>query len=194
MTPGCSMAPGRIGAGMRTCRRRPRQPRPNHKQGPRQAVPLAYARGSDRLPFTPSASRDSPSGEYPLHRARERIGTEIRRTIGLAFLVLAVDQHGAATGGGAGLDIAPAVANQETPAEVDSVPSGGFQQQAGLGLPAGAGIGIVVPADQKTVYGQRGPDGRVDGFHHPARHAAARYIGLVGDYDQQVAGLLAPGE
>ena len=51
------------------------------------------------------------------------IGSLLRR----AFTVVAVDQDGAALRGGAGIDIAPAVANQEAAMHVDAVAARGIQ-------------------------------------------------------------------
>src|SRR4029077_3601689 len=99
-----------------------------------------------------------------------------------------VDQDGAAAGGGAGVDVAPAVSYEETGFQIDSVAPGRLQQQAWFGFAAGAGIGVIVPAREEIVERERGGDGAVHGFGKGARLGAARYVGLIGDHDQQKTG------
>jgi hypothetical protein len=115
--------------------------------------------------------------------------------IGRALGPVAVDQEGADTGVGAGVDIAPAVADHETLGEIDVVLRGGIQKEAWLRFAAAAVVWVVVPADADVVeHREGGAEGSVDGIDRGARDFAAGDVGLVGDNDEEVAGILEASE
>src|SRR5690348_15846859 len=100
--------------------------------------------------------------------------------LGTAFGVAAIDPQGTAAGGLAGLDIAPAVADQEADGRIHAVAGGAFDDPARLGLPAGAVIAVVVIAGDEIGQGELALEELSNGFDRFGRLGAARDIRLVG--------------
>src|SRR5471032_3441421 len=105
--------------------------------------------------------------------------------LGSTLAVSTIDQHRAAPGRRAGVDIAPAIADQETAAEVDPMALRPLDQQPRFWLTAPAAIRVIVPADKETVHAQRGANRDVDGFHGRALRGAARDVRLVGHRSEE---------
>src|ERR1044071_3215793 len=102
------------------------------------------------------------TGCDPGGRFGNRTHGSIRRLRRATFAIAAVDPHGAAACGLARIHVAPAIAYHKAPARVDAVPGGAFEDQAGFGLAAGAGVAVVVQAGQEVVYWKRGGDALVN--------------------------------
>src|SRR5262245_48671713 len=81
----------------------------------------------------------------------------IRRLWPWLAAVAVVDEHGPASGGLAGCDVAPAVADHPAFRKHDAVFLRRLDQQSRLGLPARAIIGLGVPADPYVVDPERIP-------------------------------------
>ena len=102
----------------------------------------------------------------PIGGSLERNRTKIRRVGRGPLAIMPVDQNGAAGGGGAGIDIAPAIADDKAGREIDPIAGGGFEEQAWFGLAARTIVAIVVPADIEIVNRQPGADFGVERFDH----------------------------
>src|SRR5579864_7855224 len=76
-----------------------------------------------------------------------------------SFRIAAIDPDGEASGRGAGIHVAPAVANHEALAQIDFIFAGGFEEESGLGLATVARVRILVIADEELVDRQRLADG-----------------------------------
>ena len=73
---------------------------------------------------------------YPIRGGGQGIGDEIGSVIRRPLAIPAIDQHGKDARGGAAIDIAPAVADQEALPQVHRVPRRGIQHHPGFGLAA----------------------------------------------------------
>lgn len=107
---------------------------------------------------------------------------------GAALAVLVVEEDGAAASGVAGVDVAPAVADDEAGGEVDLMAGGACEHESGLGFAAGAIVFVVVIADDEIVEGEGGAEEIVNLFDGGLGLAAAGDVGLVGDDDEEEAG------
>jgi hypothetical protein len=96
-----------------------------------------------------------------------------------------VDENGLASCPPTRFDIAPAVANHETLAELDTPVDGGGQEHSWLRLPAVAAVRIIVVAYSKVIKPDAATQEVVDLLDTLARHASAGDIGLVSDDDQK---------
>ena len=92
------------------------------------------------------------------------------------------------------IDVAPAVADKETALQVDAVSGRGAQQHAGLWFPAIARFAMATPGMETNLDGV--DDGKirvqflVHRFNRFAALSSTPNIGLVGDYNENKAGLL----
>src|ERR1035438_7617578 len=89
-------------------------------------------------------SRPAGAPHDPIRRGAQAIDARIGRVLGRAFAITAVDPDGAATRGGAGIDVAPAVADHETCGQIDRALSSSLEQHAGVGLAAIAAVRVIV--------------------------------------------------
>ncbi len=96
-----------------------------------------------------------------------------------------VDPNGAAACSRACIDVAPTVANQIAPHDIDAVPGSSLEEQAGQGFAAVAAIRIIVVADEKIVEREMGGQEAVYLFDVFAGGGSAADIGLIGDDDQE---------
>src|SRR5262249_40884393 len=97
-------------------------------------------------------SRGSQLRLYPVYSLCQRMHCTLWWTSGLSLTITIVDEHGAASGTMAGIDIAPTVANHEAHAQVDAAARGGVQQHAGQRIAAGAVVVVVVEAADEFVH------------------------------------------
>jgi len=108
--------------------------------------------------------------------------------------VAVFDENGRTAGGPGAVHIPPAIADQKTSLQVDSVLGGGARQHAGLGFPAVTRFAMIA-ARMITNLDRVQPwqNGAKLGVHRLDRFAALSStpdIGLVGDYNENKAGLL----
>jgi hypothetical protein len=85
----------------------------------------------------------------------------------------------------AGVDVSPAVADEERTGEVDTVTLLRLDYQAGRRLAALAAVAIVVGADEEVVERQGLPHDVVHRLNGAERLRTASDVGLIGDYQQQ---------
>src|ERR1039458_243739 len=87
----------------------------------------------------------------PIYRVWKRADTGVGRERGSPLAIFPVEKNGAAAGGPSGVDVSPAIAEQERAVEVDAVPLLCLDQQSRRRFAAKAAIPVVVRADQKVV-------------------------------------------
>lgn len=121
----------------------------------------------------------------PIYRFSKRNDSSIWREGRSTFTIVKVQEYRTATGGASGIDVSPAVADQERAAEIDTVPRLGLQQQPGQRLAAAAAIPVVMGTDQKVVQRKGLTHGCVHGMNGIQGLGAACDVGLVGDHQQQ---------
>src|ERR1051326_1164922 len=113
----------------------------------------------------------------------------LERRLGLTLGVAVVDEERFAAGALAGFDVAPPVPDHVRAREIDLMALRGIEQAARTWLAAGAGLGIVVIADEEFVDRELTREFLVDLLDLGAFGRSARDVRLVRDDDQHVAGI-----
>ncbi len=98
------------------------------------------------------------------------------------------EHHGGATDGAGGSGVLPFVADDEGMFEVNVPFEGGFGEQAGLGLAAGAIVGFVMRADEDVVERKAAAEKIVHAVEFAAGEGAVGKAGLVGGGDEHETG------
>src|SRR5579871_928623 len=115
------------------------------------AVDLAGAMPRARFcsEFASGMAAPLPAGDFdnPIRGFGQRSHFEIR-SIGAAFAIAVINEHGLAAGALAGFHVAPAVADDVTRGQVDIPTACGIEEQSGLRFAAGAMIAVVMRANE----------------------------------------------
>jgi hypothetical protein len=127
---------------------------------------------------------DYSMGQYPSDRFQARFNMSAWRLGGSFFGVAAINPYRGAPGRLARFDIPPPIPDEITRAQIQPILGRSLQKQARFGLPAEAGIPVIVIANEEIVDRERHPERLVDAFHYGALLGSARHIRLVG-HDQQ---------
>src|SRR4051812_33715573 len=94
----------------------------------------------------------------PIGSGSERICTKTRLRGWPPLSIMPVDQHGFTPCRRSGVNISPAITDDEAGREVDGILAGCVVDQPRFGLPAGALVAIVMPADKERI--NRKPSGK----------------------------------
>lgn len=98
------------------------------------------------------------------------------------------EEHGGATDGAGGFGVLPFITDDEGMFEVNMPFEGGFGEQAGLGLAAGAAVGFVMGADEDVIERKAAAEEIVHAVEFTAGDGAVGKAGLVGGGDEDEAG------
>lgn len=98
------------------------------------------------------------------------------------------EEHGGATDGAGGFGVLPFVTDDEGVFEVNVPFEGGFGEQAGLGLAAGAAVGFIMRADKDIVEREATAEQIVHAVEFAAGDGAVGEAGLIGGGDEDEAG------
>jgi hypothetical protein len=102
--------------------------------------------------------------------------------------VAAIEQHCGHPGGGTSLDVAPAVADDDTrPIEVETEGRRCMMEEPGQRLPARAAIVVVMDAGECEIETEVLGDVLVVDLHRAGIDRTARDVWLVGDHDQCIS-------
>src|SRR5579863_6098205 len=117
---------------------------------------------------------------------------DVVRFIGPVLLIAIVNEDSQTTGGPAGADVAPAVADDVASRQVDGILFRRSENHAGFRLAASAMIRIGVKADLDVIDGKFGPNQFVHRLDGRPRRAAGGDVRLIGADDDEITRLFEP--